>query len=219
MMKKLVLFILLMLCMLGCVSVEAAGPKYPGWLTVMVPETAQFDVPPLLEVQTKEYRDIVRKRIPDYPDPAAGCVTLQKKGLLEEARQGRLGAQTVMFIFATRNLHQDSGFKRGKLGMTAADLKDFADITIKDTMADKNNKYFDWSPATIAKLPCGEAITISYKRQFQNLPPTQHSIYYVFDGPTLYTMTIAYNVAEADQWCGSFMDVRDIPTTLKLVKK
>lgn len=218
-MRKLLLLILTLGCLLGCVSAQAAGPKYPGWLTVMVPETAQFDVPPLLEVQTKEYRDIVRKKIADYPDPAAGCVTLQKKGLLEDARQGKLDAQTVMITFATRNLGQDSGFKRGKLGMTEADLQDFTTITMRDTMQDKKNKYFDWQPAVIAKLPCGEAIKISYKRQYQNAPATQYSIHYVFDGPMLYTMTVAFNVDEADQWCANFMDIRDIPSTLKIIKK
>lgn len=216
--RNLILLLFTMCCLLFCSIGNAAGPKYPGWLTVMIPNTAQFDVPPILEVQNKEYRDIVRKRIPSYPEPAQGCVTLQAKGLLDLAKQGRLEPQNVMITFASRDLGQDSGLKRGKLGMNAADLQDFTKITMQDTMADKTNKYFDWVPATVEKLPCGESIKLSYKRQYQNGPVTQYIINYVFDGRMLYTMTTAYSLNEAERWCGSYADVRNIASTLKLVK-
>ena len=218
-MKKFLFKLLLAMCFVFNCAAEAAGPMYPGWLTVMVPNIAQFDVPPILEVQTKEYRDIVRKSMPDYPDPAPGCVTLQRKGLLEQARQGTLEPQCVMITFAARNLGQDSGFKRGKLGMTAEDLQDFANYTRQDVMRDTNSKYFDWTPATIEKLSCGESIKLGYKRQHANAPVTQYYINYVFDGAKLYTITVAYYVGETERWCSTYGDVRKIPSTLKLVKE
>lgn len=218
-MKKYIILFMTTIClMLFCVGVEAAGPKFPGWLTVMVPNVAQFDVPPILEVQSKAYRDIVRKKMPSYPEPMPGFVTLQKKGLLEQAQQGILEAHTVMITFGKRELGQDSGLKRSKLAMTPQDLVDFANVTKQDIMADKSNSYFDWTPATIEKLSCGEAIKIGYKRQYQRGPVTQYYLYYVFDGSVLYTMTVAYAVNEESRWCANYSDIRDIPSTIRIPK-
>lgn len=219
-MKKIIFAILFMLLSLGlCIDANAAGPMYPGWLTVMLPGIGRFDVPPILEVQTKAYRDIVRKRIPNYPDPAAGCVTLQKKGLMEKAQGGVLEPITTMVSFVSRDLGQDSGLKRNKLVLSKADLEDFRYGIMQDTMSDKNNRYFDWSAATIEKLSCGESIKLSYKRQYKNGPITYTNINYVFDGSRLYTITVAYRDEDMDTMCANFMDIRDIPKTLKIEKK
>ena len=183
-----------------------------NWTRVTVNDLASFKIPPTMEVQSKEYRNIVRA-----PELVYGRLICQQAGLNQSTLNYQPAKYYARAIFTTTFIGEDSGMVLGQpLQFTKQDLDDFTSefIRTQRNLLPPNYRILEVSNAKIIRVPIGECIYVTYKRQLDNNPIVIGHHYFFYHKDKAYNLNVGYRVQESSRWCSPDNDLRKIVETL-----
>lgn len=219
-MKKII-FIICCFVLMGCG--HGSGGKltepasYNGWVVVKVDNIAAFQMPPMMEIQTEEYRKLSH-------DPnvhlAEGNLNCQQKGLNAMNEFGR--SHYARILFRTGPVKDKFPAYGQPLGFTDKDIKEF-DAYLQKLNTEQLKKLqiqiIKWEPIKKDFVNGAECLHAYYTRQLKDKPVVGVDSYYFFNNDKLHTLIISSRLKENNFWHAPNQDLRNVVKTLKITPR
>lgn len=224
--KKILLAILCCLIVLaGCGSTPATSRtirSYDGWIVVKVGETATFQMPPTLEVQSDAYRQRTGNLGIKVNNENIIC---QQKGLNEQGPGPANKRNYARVLFTTFPMEPAGPVYGQKLGLSAKEIKDFEALLRQSIVKNESNglgnqmKFLRWEPLKVETINGIECLHIAYERQLQNNPVVRVDNYKFFNKDKIHNLTISSRISEKNIWHVPGHDIGDIVNTLQIIPR
>ena len=235
---------LLLACLLlaGCSGKETA-PKmqvanYKNWVNVKVDNTATFQIPPTMEIQSDIYRKKALEAVKNDQAKFAslqkrqaiqtkiGNIVCQQKGLNEQGPAQIDKQKYARVIFKTLPLGGSEKVPTygQPLGLSAKQIKEYGEITKNgiiegEKAMGRNAKFFNWMPMKSEIINGVECLHIAYERQIDSQPAVKFDVYSFFNKDRVHTLSIAYRLTEQEFWHAKDNDLNNIINTLQITKR
>lgn len=234
--------------LLACLLLAGCGGKtsepkmqvasYPGWINVKVDETAIFQIPPTMEIQSDGYRKKVVDAAKDDPVKLRRVQKQQNLG----TRKGNSVCQQIGLNDAGPGPAEQKNYARVKfvtmplegkgsvptygqpLGLNPSQINEYGEITKNGLMESEravnpNVKFLKWEPMQSVIINGVECLHIAYEEQKGDYPVLQVDVYNFFNKDRVHTLTISYRVKDAEMWHAQGKNINDIVNTLQITKR
>ena len=199
---------------------KPSAKTYNGWITVKVENELEFQIPPTLELQSKDYQNAIQQRNPSFyklVNPGNNPrIVAQQKGLNERTQESLSHyARAILQISS----FSDSGPKWGEpLNFTKQEFREYRDIFREDLRKNlpKDTKLIKISQdPKIINVNGVECINVKYDTQYKNNPIVNSELYVFYNGTKIYRFQTLIRSTEYDYWTSKDFDIRDIVNTIK----
>ena len=209
-------FFLLSIMFLAHFSVDTVYAKtYNGWYTVKMGNEIEFQLPPTLELQSKEYEQIIKDASPlgyliAYP-PGMNRIIAQQKGLNDKILEA-FNHYIRVFVYINDTDIQFPLFGQ-PLDFTKAELEELDELISK-------GPYFVGisTPACITEVDGIPCVHMVYNTQYPNKPVAINDVYFFYNGYKFYKINMMIRSTEYALWTSGSNDVRNIVNTLSLIR-
>lgn len=264
-MRKLLSFSILiaMLCVAGCGSSNSQSSPAPskpakaaaaeqirssqtfsGWQDFSLTGMGEFQIPPTMELQSKEYRTVTKQAMDAggvkskgadelYKNSLNGSrIVFQQKGLnaaIAEFKQRGPGNQSAAskeayskYARIAINIKDCEGMPAigEPIGVTSADLRDLKEAITGGYSKGPNNdpmrpSLISCDEPVVKKINGIECVYIKYVTRLKTNPNVNNETYMFFNKNKTYSFTIMYRSTQADIWTAPGKDIRDFVKTVK----
>ena len=231
-----VLFIVLLVLLVGCTDTNSqkagannitTAKSYDRWMTVKMNDEIEFQIPPNLEIQNDNYKNMVKKVDPHgfniLNAPGRKRMVVQQKGLnyfSKEALSHYVRAVLEIFEFP------DEFPKFGEpLNLSNKEVEEFGNMVVQEgreiplTSGGKTEIMkitAVTTPARVVRVNGVECIFVAYDSKLGNRPVVKNDVYFFFNRRKIYRLMTMIRSTEFSLWTGGNTDIRNIVRTIKL---
>lgn len=198
---------------------KTSAKTYNGWITVKIENELEFQIPPTMELQSKDYQNTMEIIDPkSYKILNSGNklrIVAQQKGLNEKTKESFAHyARAIMIVQS----YPDDGPKWGApLDFTKQEWKEFSEAMMEElaSKSPPNVKFIRFiQHPKIVEVNGVECVNLKYETQYNDNPIVENEIHLFSNGKKTYTFHTMIRMSEYDYWTKKESDIRNIVNTI-----
>lgn len=190
------------------------GKPMPGWNRIKINEIGTIDLPPEMEIQSRNYKQRTKSYeniMKDYWDIQFNepVLTFQPKGSNSINIESLSKYARVMYetIYGSECEFQHLN---EKISITKRELQNL-DVELREQLSSEVKKtsiqLIEWFPVKITEVNGMPALNISYIRQFKNEPLVNVNIYRFQNCDKIHSLTLSYRINEQNYWKHTLQEI------------
>ncbi len=209
-------------------SVQTNGNQsktYDGWSTIKIEGDIEFQIPPTMEIQSKEFQDLIRQVKPDYykivtRNNKLQRIVVQQKGLNDYDPKAKEKYVRAIIKIDTKPISVFPKWGEDLAGVySEAELKKLEGELLNGTKFNSSMRFVKVNQhMKITKVNDISCINMEYETQLGQNPVVMNSVYMFYNENKMYQVLIMIRSTEYEYWTEKDNDVRNIIKTVSLTK-